>query len=246
MDDFVGVIGGLGAKATAIYFSQIVERTAAATDQEHINLMLLNHATIPDRTAFIMDETKPSPLPELIQNVHLLTKAGCSFISIPCNTAHHFYRELQEHTTVPIINMVEETVRSISRRYPGMKRVGVLATEGTIHCGIYQYELEKAGFEVVPVTEIVQAGVTQLIYEQVKQGKIAEVGHYYELLKQMTELGCETVILGCTELSVIHEQVETDELQVVDAQLVLVDRTIEMAGKSVKPAYVDRLTNTIV
>ncbi len=43
------------------------------------------------------------------------------------------------------------------------------------------------------------------------------------------ELDSDVVILGCTELSVAQERAGNHDFNVVDAQSVLVDKTIEMA-----------------
>ena len=57
----LGVIGGLGPMATAYFLRRIVEMTDARTDQEHLDVIVLNRPSIPDRTAYILDRTKPSP-----------------------------------------------------------------------------------------------------------------------------------------------------------------------------------------
>ena len=50
----LGVIGGMGSEATSYYFEELVAHTKAATDQEYIDTIILNHATLPDRTAAIL------------------------------------------------------------------------------------------------------------------------------------------------------------------------------------------------
>ena len=40
--------------------------TDAKTDQEHISMVILNHGAIPDRTDYILDHSKPNPLPVMI------------------------------------------------------------------------------------------------------------------------------------------------------------------------------------
>ena len=46
----LGVIGGMGAEATSYYYDQVVRHTAAACDQEHIDMVVLSKSTMPDRT----------------------------------------------------------------------------------------------------------------------------------------------------------------------------------------------------
>lgn len=234
MKGFVGIIGGLGPKAAAEFISSIVDGTDAATDQEHVNFHLLNHASIPDRSAYILDSSNPNPLPFLLKDVRELTRVKVSFIVIPCNTAHYFYDKLQAITRVPIINMIHETTTYITEHYPNAKKIGILATEGTIEGHVYQKELTKAGLiPVIPPLHI-QRAVNTLIFGQVKQGKTVDYHLYLDVLEHMYKMGCDTVILGCTELSVIENGASQHGFRVVDSQSVLVETTIIRAGKRLK------------
>lgn len=42
-----------GAEATSYYYDQVVRHTAAACDQEHIDMVVLSKSTMPDRTLAI-------------------------------------------------------------------------------------------------------------------------------------------------------------------------------------------------
>ena len=57
----VGVIGGVGPQATAYFLDMVVRLTDAARDQDHLDMVVLNHASIPDRTAFILGESDEDP-----------------------------------------------------------------------------------------------------------------------------------------------------------------------------------------
>ena len=51
----LGVIGGLGPIATAHFMELVIRMTEAATDQEHLDMILYNRPSIPDRTGYILD-----------------------------------------------------------------------------------------------------------------------------------------------------------------------------------------------
>ena len=55
----LGVIGGMGSKATAVFMDMLVEHTAAERDQDHIDMVILNHASLPDERQLL------SPVKEL-------------------------------------------------------------------------------------------------------------------------------------------------------------------------------------
>ena len=65
MKNAVGVLGGVGPLATVYFMEMIIEMTDASKDQEHIDMLVSNHATIPDRTGFILGESSESKEPSL-------------------------------------------------------------------------------------------------------------------------------------------------------------------------------------
>jgi aspartate racemase len=66
---------------------------------------------------------------------------------MPCSTAHAFLPAVQTQLDIPILHMVEETVRRTTVTWPAVRRVGILATSGTLHARLYQRELARQGIE---------------------------------------------------------------------------------------------------
>src|SRR5699024_8461300 len=79
----LGVLGGVGPLATIYFADLVIKMTDAKTDQEHIAMVILNHASIPDRTEYILDNTKTNPLPVMIADAKLLQKYGSDYFVIP-------------------------------------------------------------------------------------------------------------------------------------------------------------------
>jgi len=230
----LGVIGGMGAKATSVFFERIVERTEAHKDQDHIDMIILNHTTLPDRTSTIF-ENKPEPfLGAIKKDIELLEKAGVENIAIPCNTTHYFYDKMVEMTNVNIINMVEETVKRIHDKYGENSKVGILATQGTLSSGIYEKTCEKYNLELCVPNENIRELTMRVIYDKVKSDLIVESNEIEEAIKELIEKDkCKCVILACTELSCINLSNEVSRY-CIDAMDVLVEKSIELSGKKIK------------
>lgn len=111
MKNSVGVLGGIGPLATVYFMDLIIRMTEAETDQEHINMLVSNHATIPDRTDYILGKSEDSPLKDMTDDAKMLEEAGCLFIVIPCNTAHYFFEDIERSVKIPVINIIKETIR---------------------------------------------------------------------------------------------------------------------------------------
>ena len=81
----LGVIGGMGPEATSYFYDQVIAHTAAERDQDHIDMVVLSHASMPDRTrAILTGETGPL-LDAMRADTRALEALGCAHIAIPCN-----------------------------------------------------------------------------------------------------------------------------------------------------------------
>lgn len=233
LEQTVGILGGVGPLATVVLMEQIIQWTDAHTDQEHLNMIVLNHATIPDRTAYILGKSDQNPAHMLVQDAKTLEQYGASLIALPCNTAHYCHQAIQTQVTIPVIHMIAETVTYIEtmRRHP--KTVGLLATDGTIAAQVYQIECEKRGIQCMLPRKQQQQEVMELIYGQVKAGRRIDIQTFLGIVAYLREAGCEAVILGCTELSVIRRDFQIQRSDMIDSLEVLARRVIQLAGKRV-------------
>lgn len=229
----LGVLGGMGPAATSLFFEWVIENTAANSDQDHIDMLILNHATIPDRSKSILENNKDPFLRHVKEDMKIFEYAGVDNIAIPCNTSHYFYEEIQAMTSINVINMVEETIRYIREHYGKGAKVGILATDGTVNTGIYQNGCHKYNINPLIPEVHTQEKVMQTIYD-FKADKPIDVKGFEEIIHDLIDVEhCDCVILGCTELSCIDIS-ETLRSYCVDAMQVLVNKSITYSGKNLK------------
>jgi aspartate racemase len=229
-----GIIGGLGPMATAYLLQLIVDMTDAATDQEHLDAIVFNRPTVPDRTAYILDNTKPSPVPPMVDMAQKLESLGVCAIGTPCVTAHSFHEELQRSVNVPFIHMVQETAAYL--KAAGCKKAGIMATTGTVRMGLFQTALAENGVAFALPDEEMQQNVMSLIYDNVKAGLPADMEKFRAVSDHLRQEGCDAIILGCTELSIIKRDNEIGS-GYLDALEVLALTAILTCGKKIKPEY---------
>ncbi|MBE6632464.1 MAG: amino acid racemase [Ruminococcaceae bacterium] len=225
----LGVLGGLGPMATAYFYEMITDHTKAERDQDHIDMVISSRVTTPDRTAYIVGESKEDPLEYMTDDAKRLERYGADVLVIPCNTAHYFYDELQNAVGIPIINIVDETVRHCIAI--GSKKVGILATSGTLGSGTYQMVCNALGLDFEIPDEADQQKIMSLIYNDIKKGKRADMKSFDSVADHLKEKGCDRIILGCTELSLIKKNEGLDGGVFVDSLEALAYRTIVEYGK---------------
>lgn len=226
----IGIIGGMGPLATADLFKKIVLNTKAEKDQEHIRVLVDNNTNIPDRTKAILHGGE-DPVPELTKSAKALRKMGADLLIMPCNTAHYFHGKVQESVDIPVLNMIEITCNALKEA--GIKKAGLLATDGTIQSGIYQSVFDASGIELVKPGTDGQKAVMDMIYSGVKASKWNyDTAEAKKEMEKLFDMGAEVLILGCTELPLAKEMYNL-EYPSVDPTLELAKEAIRMAGGTV-------------
>ncbi len=235
----LGVIGGLGPVATANFIERAATMTDAATDQEHMEMIVYNSPSIPDRTGYILDNTKPCPLEQMTRIGNKLAELGADHIAIPCMTAHYFYEQLSERIPVPIIHALEETVRHLQEN--GISRVGIMATDGTIASRIFHRVLESHGMEPITPNTEGQEDVMHLIYGNIKASLPPEMDRFYRVRDELMGSGAQAIILGCTELSLIKRDYPIGP-GFINALEVLAQQAVIRCGLKLKEEYTCLIT----
>ena len=227
----LGIVGGMGPMATVECFRMIVENTMSSNDQDHIRILIDNNTCVPDRTKAILDNGD-SPVPYLVDSANKLKSIGADFVIIPCNTSHYFIDEIKDKCSIYILNMIEETAKFI--REKKIKKVGLLATTGTVKGKIYEKVFDSYGISIILPSEEEQRIIMEFIYDGVKAGNLKyDTSLYMNIVNTMFDNGAETMVLGCTEIPVGMKMYNLS-YPCVDAMKALALASIQYAGYEVK------------
>lgn len=240
----LGVLGGLGPMSTFRFCELLTSHTKAECDADHIDMIISSRATTPDRTDFILGRSSKDPLPVMLEELRRLENAGADLIVIPCNTAHYFYRGLQKECRVPMINIIEETVSFLQKGR--IHRIGLLATEGTVRSGAYEQACKKADIECLSPSEEEQKIISDIIYQSVKQNKEADLQAFLRVAESLQKRGCEKLVLGCTELSLLDRSqmpndLFLDSLDVLAYQTILACQKVPVGFASKSTLFCDEV-----
>jgi aspartate racemase len=227
-DRIIGILGGMGPEATADFFQEIIRLTPAEKDQDHIPVLIYSDPRVPERTRAILHGGE-DPTPYLIKGAVTLEHAGAGILAIPCNTAHYFLSRLTPHVHIPVLDMIEETLRRTRAQIGKVRAVGLLATVGTIQSGIYREVFGRHGVEVLVPEAADQERIQQAIflikaasYNSARQGVFEGIG------SALMAAGAQAVILGCTEIPLGFDEGRAD-YPVVNATRVLAQAAVDWA-----------------
>jgi aspartate racemase len=225
-DAVIGVLGGMGPSATLELYRRFIAAVDVVGDQDHPRIVIDSNARIPDRTAALI-AGGPSPQAALVAGVTGLEQAGAQCVVIPCNTAHAFLDPMRQAVAIPVIDMIAETARRVDAN---VTRVGVLASSGTIAVGLYQTALAEAGFtDVIVPNPTDQNELMDVIWAVKRDANDAALPAFLQICQRLVDAGAQTLILGCTEFSVLARGL-TLPVVAVDPLDALVDTALTMVG----------------
>lgn len=230
----IGILGGMGPLATCDLFSKIIQITDASCDQEHVRICIDSNTEISDRTNAIIRHGK-DPVPEMVKSAVRLQSFGADVLIMPCNTAHYFYDRILPFVDIPFLSMIDETAKAISDR--GLRKIGLLATDGTLQTAVYEKAFKKRGISIVVPPPENQVHIMDLIYNGVKAGnKEIDTKPTKKTIEDLFRKGAQTLLLGCTELPVAFDLYGFDYPK-TDPTLILASRAVQFVGAKVKKEY---------
>ncbi|WP_242248976.1 aspartate/glutamate racemase family protein [Bacillus cereus group sp. BfR-BA-01523] len=205
----IGILAGMGPKSTGPFVDTVVAECqtiyGAKHDMDFPHMMIYSCPT-----PFYMDRPidHAAMKKAIIEGAQKLESTGVDFIAMPCNTAHLYFQELQRSITIPILNIVDETLKAIPEN---TKRVALLATEATVQAGIYQDGITKRNIEYIH-NEHWQEMINQII-TCIKGGEIEEARKLWSLLVLQLKDEVDTAIIACTDLNVVVSEDFVDSAQ---------------------------------
>ncbi len=220
----LGVLGGMGPAASAKFLELMAEKSPVKRDQEHPKIIMLSDPQIPDRgTAILKNGEDPTEF--IKEDLFKLTEWGADLLAVPCNTAHVFIEKFLDELTIPLISIVESTVKMASIK--STDGVWLLSTKATMKSGIYEKHAQKYNLPVYHVNEEI-SNKAQRIIEIVKANDKEKAA---SLMKEITtELWHEKdlpILAACTELPLAYETAWLPEERMVSSLDALASACIE-------------------
>jgi aspartate racemase len=223
----IGIIGGIGPAAGVDLYNRIIRNTLAKKDQDHIPVILSSMpGEIVDRTAYLLGKSFINPAYCIAKLILKLEQSGVSTVGIACNTAHSpeifnvLLNELMKSKSrVEIINMINETIRIIKSKLQKGQKVGVLCTSGSYKANVFQKSLCEAGItpELLEFERhhfLVHDAVYNATYGIKSSSQLFQqaLGKLNLAIEELKKKGVKGIILGCTEIAMVEEQLDLNGL----------------------------------
>ena len=217
-----GVLGVVGVApwATLDFCRELYRLVSAKKDWHYPQVLLDINSKLPSRGRHLqLGEADPSPM--IAQTIRELSERGASVAVVVCNTAHILFERWSRDLPIPVLNIVDETVAAACEIKP--HRIAALSSGALAASRLYDAAVEGAGIAAHPLEEERQLQVNYLIETMKTQGSLSADDRkaVRRLGRHLRAAGVDAAILGCTELSVLYEDLVAAGLTVVDSNRAL-------------------------
>ncbi len=219
----LGIIGGQGPETSAKFCIEINRLFKQKTDCQP-DLVLENlpiSEEVEQRT--IQGEKNEKMFLLMKKAVERLNKAEVDFMVIPCNTVHVFIDELRSIANVPILSIVEETARVCKKKH--FKKIGVLATTLTRKEKLYETVFKKEKIKIIKTeNNKIDRLVLKILSESITEN---DKELFLKQIKKLQQDGAEAIVLGCTDLHLLLNKEEKQDIPLLDTCKVLEEATVK-------------------
>lgn len=226
-----GVLGGMGPEATLVFLEKFYALTHGRLEQARPPLLVTINPEVPDRNE-AWRGSGPSPTDALVQMGRSLKRAGADFCVIACITAHGYAESFEQEVGIPLIRMPDVVADALSARKETGGPIGLLATTTTLEMKLFQNAFAARNISVIVPDKNGQEALMRAIY-CIKKKEDAR-SSILNVAESLAARGARTLLLGCTDLSVLGP-LRLEGCAVVDALDLLAGRTLAEIERKVRP-----------
>jgi aspartate racemase len=207
----IGLIGGMSWESSQEYYRIINETVRERLGSLHSARSLMFSFDFAEIEELQHSDSWDEATRRMVDAAQKLEKGGADFVLICTNTMHKMARDVQEGITIPLLHIADPTGEAIKAK--GITKVGLLGTKYTMEHDFYKGRLIKEfGLEVLVPVEKDRQVVHGIIYDELCLGVVSNDSkkRYQEIIEKLKNQGAEGVILGCTEITLLIQQADTD------------------------------------
>jgi aspartate racemase len=203
----IGLIGGMSWESTAVYYrhiNELVRERHGGLASADILLRSLDFSAV---VAFQKAGRWDLAAEHLAQAGRGLAKAGASCLLICTNTMHLVADSVEAAAGVPLLNIIDVTGAALNAA--GARRPLLLATKYTMEHGFYRERmLARSGLDVMVPEAADRDLVHAVIFDELCRGIVRPEAReaYARIVADGRRRGCDSVILGCTEIGLLIGQ----------------------------------------
>ncbi len=199
----IGLIGGMSWESTRLYYAAINEDLRArrgGLSSADMVIVSLDFGRIAALQAAGEWEAAGAALAQAARDVQA---AGAGIVGLATNTMHKMADEIIAATPLPFVHIADAAAAALVDA--GKRRPYLMATRFTMEQAFYRGQLEAFGLDVVVPDEAARAMIHRVIFDELCVGRIEPASRAAYEAETVTarNLGCDSILLGCTEVGLL-------------------------------------------
>lgn len=128
---------------------------------------------------------------------------GADFLICPDNTIHQAMPYVASRSRLWWLHIAEVVAEEAYRQ--GYRRLGLLGTRWLVESDVYPEKLAACGIAWIRPDPEERAEISRIIMEELVCGEFKDeaVRYFQQVVARMKHVGCDAVIMGCTEIPLI-------------------------------------------
>ncbi len=224
----IGILGGMSAASTQIYYRELCALTRTRLGGLHSPELLIRSLDFAAIEALQMNGQWEEAGAVLNREAKALEQGGADVLILATNTMHKLAEQMMAGVSIPFIHIADATAKAIIAR--GLKTPGLMATAFTMEQTFYTERLVDHGLEPMVPADADRAETHRIIYEELCKDIVTDPSRqaYEAIAQRLVAEGADSLILGCTEVGMLLNQ-QNVEVPVFDTTLIHCETALDFA-----------------
>ena len=208
----IGLIGGMGWEASAVYYQRI-NQIIHAELKNMASADILMHSLNNRLPAQLMYRNQWDELAKLlIDSAKKLERASAQCIALACNSVHHVAEQIEQEIDIPLLHIADAVAQEAKQRKHS--KLCLLGTKFTCQMDFYKDRLELYDLDLTTPDKADIDRIHKIIYQKLKTGVFDSQAHsdFTKVCEKLKEEN-DGLILACTELPLL---LKSDSPQIYD------------------------------
>jgi aspartate racemase len=204
----IGIVACTAEGASLCYRTLCAEGPRVLGQHAHPEISLHNHS-LADYVA-CLDRGDQKGIAELmLSSARKLQAAGAQFLICPDNTIHQAMEHVLPASPLPWLHIAEVVAEeAATRKY---KRLGLTGTRWLVDSEVYPQKLSAKAIDYRRPNEADRDQLQRVIMNELVDGMFIpeSTQGLLEIIKRLRTEGCDAVVLGCTELPLVIDELSS-------------------------------------
>jgi len=225
----IGILGGMSNRATVEYYNFINEAVNQRLGGWDIAETLIVGCNFGNIEYFVRENQWALAEQYLLQKAIQAEKGGADILICMSNTMHKVLNNIQSQISIPFLHIATPTAQAIQKA--GLKKVALLGTKPVMAESYMREQYEEAGIEIIVPSPQDQIQIDKIIFDELVKNivKPSSKQVYIDICCKLAQQGAEGIILGCTEIFLLIQDDDFDNLPLFNTTELHVNALVELA-----------------